>query len=73
MANLRQNKPKYIQENIGKQIIRSIKQCGSGSTFFPSSYTTYGDIKAVSKSLELLINVEATVRQTNAFTKHLMY
>ncbi len=40
-----------MQENIGKQIIINIKKRGMGSVFFLSSFTSYGDIKSVSKSL----------------------
>lgn len=54
-----------MQENIGKQIVSSIKKCGRGSIFFPSSFTAYGDIKSVSKSLERLTNDAVIVRLAN--------
>ena len=54
-----------MQENIGKQIVSSIKKCGRGSIFFPSSFTAYGDIKSVSKSLERLTNDSFIIRLSN--------
>ena len=54
-----------MQENIGNKIISSIKKCGRGSIFFPSSFTAYGDIKSVSKSLERLTNDAVIVRLAN--------
>ena len=54
-----------MQENIGKQIVSSIKKCGRGSIFFPSSFTSFGDIKSVSKSLERLTNDAIIVRLAN--------
>lgn len=54
-----------MQENIGKQIVRRIKKCGRGTIFFPSSFTAYGDIKSVSKSLERLTNDAVIVRLAN--------
>lgn len=54
-----------MQENIGKQIVSSIKKCGRGSIFFPSSFTAYGDIKSVSKSLERLTNDSFIIRLAN--------
>ena len=54
-----------MQENIGKQIVSSIKKCGRGSIFFPSSFTAYGDIKSVYKSLERLTNDSFIIRLSN--------
>ena len=54
-----------MQENIGKQIVSSMKKCGRGSIFFPSSFTAYGDIKSVSKSLERLTNDSFIIRLAN--------
>ena len=54
-----------MQENIGKQIVSSIKKCGRGTIFFPSSFPAYGDIKSVSKSLERLTNDAVIVRLAN--------
>ena len=54
-----------MKENIGKQIVSSIKKCGRGSIFFPSSFTAYGDIKSVSKSLERLTNDSFIIRLSN--------
>lgn len=51
-----------MQESIGKQIVSSIKKCGRGTIFFPNSFTSLGDIKSVSKSLERLTNDAVIVR-----------
>ena len=54
-----------MQENIGKEIVKNIKKCGRGTIFFPSSFTCFGDIKSVSKSLERLTNDAIIVRLAN--------
>lgn len=54
-----------MQENIGKQIIINIKKCIMGSEFFLSSFTSYGDIKSGSKSLERLTNGTVIIRLAN--------
>ena len=54
-----------MQENIGKKIVNNIKKCGRGTIFFPSSFMSYGDIKAVSKSLERLTNNAVIIRLAN--------
>jgi hypothetical protein len=54
-----------MQENIGKKIVNNIKKCGRGTIFFPSSFISYGDIKAVFKSLERLTNNAVIIRLAN--------
>ena len=54
-----------MQENIGKKIVNNIKKCGRGTIFFPSSFISYGDIKAVFKSLERLTNDAVIIRLAN--------
>ena len=54
-----------MQENIGKKIVNNIKKCGRGTIFFPSSFMSYGDSKAVSKSLERLTNDAVIIRLAN--------
>jgi len=40
--------------SIEDNILAAIKAIGRGSIFFPSDFTSYGDVKAVGKSLERL-------------------
>ena len=54
-----------MQENIGKKIVNNIKKCGRGTIFFPSNFISYGDIKAVFKSLERLTNDAVIIRLAN--------
>ncbi len=54
-----------MEENIGKRIVNNLKKCGRGSIFFPNSFVSYGDIKSVSKSLELLTNDAVIIRLAN--------
>ena len=51
--------------SIENKILNKIKKCGRGSIFFPSSFTAYGDIKSVSKSLERLTNDSFIIRLSN--------
>ena len=43
-----------IMASIEENILRAIKAKGRGSIFFPSDFTSYGEVKAVGKSLERL-------------------
>ena len=54
-----------MSEVIGKQIINNIRKCGMGTVFFPSNFTTYGDAKSVSKSLERMSNEGVIIRLAN--------
>ena len=40
--------------SIEDNILTAIKDKGRGSIFFPSDFTSYGEVKAVGKSLERL-------------------
>lgn len=40
--------------SIEERIWTAIKKKGRGSIFFPSDFTSYGEVKAVGKSLERL-------------------
>ena len=40
--------------SIEDSILTAIKAKGRGSIFFPSDFTSYGEVKAVGKSLERL-------------------
>ena len=39
--------------SIEDNILTAIKDKGRGSIFFPSDFTSYGEVKAVGKSLRL--------------------
>lgn len=43
-----------IMASIEENILTAIKAKGRGSIFFPSDFTSYGEVKAVGKSLERL-------------------
>ena len=43
-----------IMASIEENILAAIKAKGRGSIFFPSDFTSYGEVKAVGKSLERL-------------------
>ena len=40
--------------SIEENILTAIKAKGRGSIFFPSDFTSYGEVKAIGKSLERL-------------------
>ena len=40
--------------SIEENILTAIKTKGRGSIFFPSDFTSYGEVKAIGKSLERL-------------------
>lgn len=40
--------------SVEENILTAIKAKGRGSIFFPSDFTSYGEVKAVGKSLERL-------------------
>ena len=43
-----------IMASVEENILTAIKAKGRGSIFFPSDFTSYGEVKAVGKSLERL-------------------
>ena len=43
-----------VMASIEENILTAIKSKGRGSIFFPSDFTSYGEVKAVGKSLERL-------------------
>ena len=44
-----------VMASIEDNILTAIHAKGRGSIFFPSDFTSYGEVKAVGKSLERLI------------------
>ena len=51
-----------IMASIEENILTAIKAKGKGSIFFPSDFTSYGEVKAVGKSLERLTDKGDIIR-----------
>ena len=54
--------------SIEESILTAIKAKGRGSIFFPSDFTSYGEVKAVGKSLERLTAKGDIIRLAEAYT-----